>query len=303
MPYPIQFNNPVEAVRKLYGIQGYVQAQLIDDVIPVLDLMNPPEDLKSMLGAFRALGGMVAPAVAAQYSTSFIWNPHPGTVLTVHGVYAAAADSVTSILGTNDPGTTAFGFAIDQRHAAGVGRFGVSSDGGPPTGPRRRLVVGYNPGPFAVLPYFAFLTLMGSVVNTAQELYRQEGDGRGAPGGDVSGTRDLDPRFRPIAEMWFDALKQLDPRFVITSARRSAAEQRALYARYLRQVAAGEPAYTTAVPGTSAHERGLAVDIVRLTVDPRSDELLHEAGRVWQQLGGRWGGDADPIHFGAPRGW
>lgn len=119
----------------------------------------------------------------------------------------------------------------------------------------------------------------------------------------MPGTRELDPRFRPIAEAWFAILRSVDPRFVITSARRSHMQQEQLYARYLRQVAAGEPAYTTAVPGTSPHERGLAIDVARLTVDPREDSVLHEAGRVWQSLGGRWGGDADPVHFGAPQGW
>lgn len=119
----------------------------------------------------------------------------------------------------------------------------------------------------------------------------------------MASTRDLDDRFRPIADFWVTLLRRLDSRFVITSTRRSFTQQQQLYARYLDQVAKGEPAYTTAVPGTSPHERGLAMDLVRFGVEPREDDLLHELGRLWQRLGGRWGGDADPIHFGAPKGW
>ena len=43
--------------------------------------------------------------------------------------------------------------------------------------------------------------------------------------------------------------------FTVTSGRRSAAEQEALYARR------GSNRYPVAKPGTSAHERGTAVDI------------------------------------------
>lgn len=119
----------------------------------------------------------------------------------------------------------------------------------------------------------------------------------------MAGLATLDDRFRPWAEWLYNLMRSYDSRFVITSARRTPQEQIQLYDRMMRQKAAGEPYYTTAVPGTSPHERGLAIDVVRFGVDPREDGLLHQFGRAWQWLGGRWGGDADPIHFGAPKGW
>ncbi len=120
----------------------------------------------------------------------------------------------------------------------------------------------------------------------------------------MGSTRDLDPRFAPYAEMFFQYLHDLDARFVITSTRRTYAEQEALYNRMLENKAAGRPFYTTLPPGTSQHERGLAFDVVRLNVDPHTDDiLLNDVGPHWRAIGGTWGGVHDPIHFGAPRDW
>jgi len=119
----------------------------------------------------------------------------------------------------------------------------------------------------------------------------------------VASTRDLDPRFGPLAQAWYDFLRSHDSRFVITSALRTRAQQQALYERMLKQKAAGEPYLTTLPPGRSLHERGLAVDIARFGVPAASDPLLREAGALWRQIGGTWGGEADPVHFGVPRSW
>lgn len=119
----------------------------------------------------------------------------------------------------------------------------------------------------------------------------------------MSSLRDLDPRFQPYVAELFRLLKTQDPRFVLTSTRRTYAQQVELYSKYLRAQAAGEHPYLTAKPGTSQHERGLAADIARAGVKPYDDELLHQAGKVWRAHGFTWGGDADPIHFGAPKGW
>jgi len=119
----------------------------------------------------------------------------------------------------------------------------------------------------------------------------------------MAGTSGLDPRFRSIAERWYTFLRAYDARFVVTSGLRTRAEQQALYERMMRAKNAGEPYLTTLPPGKSLHERGLAVDIARFGVPAASDPLLREAGAVWRALGGTWGGDADPVHFGAPRSW
>src|SRR5260370_11128406 len=75
----------------------------------------------------------------------------------------------------------------------------------------------------------------------------------------------------------------------VTSARRSHREQSFLYRRYL----AGLSAYPAAPPGHSAHELGLAIDLI---VTPY--EALGELGALWESWGGRWGGRGqDPIHF------
>jgi hypothetical protein len=41
------------------------------------------------------------------------------------------------------------------------------------------------------------------------------------------------------------------------------------------------------------HEVGRAFDLV---AEP---EILVQLGRVWQYVGGTWGGERDPIHFEA----
>ena len=73
----------------------------------------------------------------------------------------------------------------------------------------------------------------------------------------------------------------------VTSGVRTHAQQVALYRRYL----AGINRYPVAVPGTSAHERGLAVDV--WAGDSARTQLL---GRTWASWGGRWS-PADEVHF------
>lgn len=74
-------------------------------------------------------------------------------------------------------------------------------------------------------------------------------------------------------------------RYRITSAYRSPQKQAALYRAYL----AGQTPYPVAPPGTSLHERGVAIDIV--SDNPQKlAALLTSAGLLW-------GGMADPVHF------
>jgi hypothetical protein len=76
----------------------------------------------------------------------------------------------------------------------------------------------------------------------------------------------------------------------VTSTRRTSAEQSALYAAFL----AGASKYPAAPPGQSYHEYGRAFD---LYAEPW---VLEELGRVWESVGGTWGGrGSDPIHFEA----
>jgi LAS superfamily LD-carboxypeptidase LdcB len=107
-----------------------------------------------------------------------------------------------------------------------------------------------------------------------------------------SNLKELDPRLAPIAQAFVDYLRQQGCHVEVTSTYRSPAKQRKLYARYLR----GDTPYSVAPPGNSQHELRRAFDVV-----VRSPEGAQEAaGRLWESIGGRWGGRfKDPVHFDA----
>lgn len=102
------------------------------------------------------------------------------------------------------------------------------------------------------------------------------------------------PELRPYASALVDLAGRsgLQPR--VTSARRSHAEQARLYRRYL----AGLQPYPVAPPGSSAHEFGMAFDLV---VSPYDLTVFRQLGQIWLSWGGVWGGAFDdPIHFELP---
>lgn len=71
----------------------------------------------------------------------------------------------------------------------------------------------------------------------------------------------------------------------VTSAYRSYKKQAWLYNRYIN----GLQEYPVAPPGTSDHERGLALDVVSTDTN-KLVELLTAAGLSWA-------GPSDPVHF------
>ena len=71
----------------------------------------------------------------------------------------------------------------------------------------------------------------------------------------------------------------------VTSGYRSRARQLWLYNRWLR----GLQQYPVAPPGTSDHERGLALDVV--STDPQKLVALLTAAGL------SWAGPSDPVHF------
>jgi hypothetical protein len=97
----------------------------------------------------------------------------------------------------------------------------------------------------------------------------------------------LSDQLRDAARALVDAASAagLQPR--VTSTLRSRAEQTRLYRRYL----AGGSGYPVAPPGASAHELGLAFDMVVSPMD-----ALADVGYTWQTWGGGWN-PADAIHF------
>lgn len=86
------------------------------------------------------------------------------------------------------------------------------------------------------------------------------------------------------------AVQRAGGRLTVTRAVASYQQQEALWLDR-----ASNP-YPVARPGTSKHERGLAVD---MTVSPRSWQTA--VGEAWEAMGGRWGGRfrprPDPVHF------
>jgi len=98
---------------------------------------------------------------------------------------------------------------------------------------------------------------------------------------------------RPAVLALLEQARKLSPSAYLESARRSKKKQRDLY----RAWRAGRSRFPAAVPGSSKHERGLAVDLGGL-----SSRQLAKLGHVWENWGGRWGGRfrrRDPIHFEA----
>ena len=96
-------------------------------------------------------------------------------------------------------------------------------------------------------------------------------------------------QLHPQLQPWARWLIGLWPYGQLTSTLRTRAEQTRLYAAYLR----GESRFPALPPGSSMHELGRAFDYVAPAA------VLEQLGQIWEQVGGRWGGARDPIHFEA----
>ena len=109
----------------------------------------------------------------------------------------------------------------------------------------------------------------------------------------MADLKTLHPQLIPAARWLYAVGKYYDPLLVVTSSYRSRSKQSRLYEAYKR----GESKIPAAPPGRSLHGYGLAFDLARIGKDPFSDPLLNWLGQVWEQIGGRYGGAADPVHF------
>jgi len=103
----------------------------------------------------------------------------------------------------------------------------------------------------------------------------------------------LDYRLIPWAKWIYSIGKFNDGKLVVTSSRRDSNKQAALYSAWQR----GLSKIPANRPGTSLHEYGLAFDLARIGIDPLTDPLLAWLGAIWESVGGRWGGQRDPVHF------
>lgn len=105
----------------------------------------------------------------------------------------------------------------------------------------------------------------------------------------LSGLRSF---FRPWARDLVDVASRARVLPRVTSTLRSHTYQAKLYRDYL----AGRNPYPVAPPGSSAHELGLAFDMVTSPM-----EALTDLGKVWEDWGGVWGGRfGDEVHFEFP---
>jgi len=109
----------------------------------------------------------------------------------------------------------------------------------------------------------------------------------------MADLRTLHPQLVPAAKWLLEVGRQYDPLLVVTSARRSNAKQQQLYDRWR----SGLSQIPAAPPGRSLHGYGLAFDMARIGKDPLNDPLLNWLGEVWEWLGGKYGGERDPVHF------
>jgi len=109
----------------------------------------------------------------------------------------------------------------------------------------------------------------------------------------MANLKTLHPQLVEPARWLYHGGKYYDGRLVVTSARRSSRKQMELYKKYIK----GESQIPAAMPGKSLHEWGLAFDLARIGIDPLNDPLLNWLGSIWEQIGGRYGGQSDPVHF------
>ena len=100
----------------------------------------------------------------------------------------------------------------------------------------------------------------------------------------------LHPKLKTISRNLFRVAKALGFQVRITSGYRSYAQQNYLY----RQYQAGLSNYPVNPPGTSKHEKGMALDILSTNTEALVSLLT--------SVGLAWGGPSDAIHFEIPSG-
>ena len=107
----------------------------------------------------------------------------------------------------------------------------------------------------------------------------------------TSSISSLDPALQPAAIALLGEAQAAGLSPVITSTRRTYAEQKRLYEQFL----AGRSPYPASAPGVGSHEFGWAFDMVVTPMD-----ALADLGDLWESWGGTWGGNwrnPDIIHF------
>lgn len=109
---------------------------------------------------------------------------------------------------------------------------------------------------------------------------------------------DLRPEVRPFVDAFLDSCAQANIDILVTCTLRSNEEQAALYAQ--GRTAPGK-IVTKALPGQSAHNFGLAIDVVPIVHGKPDWEGEHpvwqQIGQIGQAAGLEWAGAPDyPFH-------
>ena len=97
---------------------------------------------------------------------------------------------------------------------------------------------------------------------------------------------ELSPKMQEKVFKFYELCYQNNIKFDIASGLRTYEEQKELYDKYAHIYGMEK----TGIPGSSEHERGIAIDI---TIDNNlsNNEKYTKAGLLWEQLGGIWGGN------------
>jgi hypothetical protein len=103
----------------------------------------------------------------------------------------------------------------------------------------------------------------------------------------VASLARLDPRFRPYVEALLAVARGWGVAATVTSTYRSLEDQKRLHQRYQ----AGLSRFPAAAPGSSAHNYGLAADLV---TRPDVNAWL---GQIWRAWGFPYYSN-DAVHFG-----
>jgi hypothetical protein len=124
-PRASQYRRWLENWRRALGIQGSVQAQLIDDIMPVAEVGDPTVEMAFAQGWDRHYGSQIVGAVAANYALFSLAALGSNRIIVLEGIFAAVA--ATFELSTQVAGGSATDTPLDGRFEAGFNTGALSS--------------------------------------------------------------------------------------------------------------------------------------------------------------------------------
>jgi len=122
-PSPVQDPRWYQPLRRLFAQQGYAQLQLIDDLMPSVDLLNLPVELLWSQGWYRAFCvGNQAALGAGIYAVVGLRNASTDKVLVLEGITGITAAASNNWEWMADPGggLSLTCVSLDSREPGGV---------------------------------------------------------------------------------------------------------------------------------------------------------------------------------------